>query len=213
MVRPLRLSLKKYYLQKTDDYPGSRYFKTNDTNYFVMVIDIAFFFTLVLAVFNGLRKGFVVGIFSLLAFIIGLAAALKFSSVVALYLGENVATASRWLPALSFFLVFIGVIILVGLGAKFIRKMIDLAMLGWLDRLGGMVLYVLIYTIIFSVMLFFTEKLSILKPGVITGSVIYKYVVPWGPKVINNLGNIIPFFKGMFIELEGFFESMAKKSV
>jgi membrane protein required for colicin V production len=167
---------------------------------------------MIFAIFKGLRKGFILGIFSLLAFIIGLAAALKLSAVVAAYLQKNVVTASRWLPVVSFLLVFIVVILLVGLGARLIKKTIDFAMLGWLDRLGGMVLYIIIYTIIFSVILFFAEKLLILKPQVIGNSVIYKYVMPWGPKVINNLGNIIPFFKGMFIQLESFFESLTKKS-
>jgi membrane protein required for colicin V production len=177
-----------------------------------MIIDIAFFFTLLLAIFKGLRKGFILGIFSLLAFIIGLAAALKLSAVVAAYLQTNVVSASKWLPVLSFLLVFIVVILLVGLGARLIKKTIDFAMLGRLDRLGGMILYIIIYTIIFSVILFFTEKLLFLKPEVIAGSFVYKHIVPWGPKVINNIGNIIPFFKDMFIQLESFFESMTKKS-
>ena len=177
-----------------------------------MIIDIAFLVIIILAIFKGLRKGFILGIFSLLAFIIGLAAALKLSVIVAAYLQKNVVTASRWLPVLSFLLVFIAVILLVGLGARLIKKTIDFAMLGWLDRLGGMVLYIIIYTIIFSVILFFAEKLLFLKPEVIAGSVVYKYIVPWGPKVINNIGNIIPFFRDMFIQLESFFESMTKKS-
>ena len=167
---------------------------------------------MVLAIFKGSRKGFILGIFSLLAFIIGLAAALKLSSVVAAYLQKNVVIGYRWLPLISFLLVFIVVILLVGLGARLIKKTIDFAMLGWLDKLGGMVLYIIIYIIIFSVILFFAEKLLILEPKVIASSVVYKYVVPWGPKVINNLGNIIPFFRDMFIQLESFFESMTKKS-
>ncbi|MEP6950428.1 MAG: CvpA family protein [Ginsengibacter sp.] len=177
-----------------------------------MIIDIGFLLIMILALFKGLRKGFILGIFSLLAIIIGLAAALKLSALVAAYLQKNVATATRWLPVLAFLLVFIVVILLVGLGARLIKKTVDLAMLGWLDRLGGVLLYIIIYTIVFSVILFFAEKLLILKPQVIAGSVIYKYVVPWGPKVIDNLGNIIPYFKGMFIQLESFFESLAKKS-
>jgi membrane protein required for colicin V production len=177
-----------------------------------MIIDIVFFITMILALFKGLRKGFVLGIFSLLAFIIGLAAALKLSAIVAGYLQTNVVASSKWLPAISFFLVFIVVILLVGLGARLIKKTIDLAMLGWLDRLGGMVLYIIIYTIIFSIILFFAEKLLVLKPEVIADSVVYKYVMPWGPKVINNLGNIIPIFKDIFVQLESFFESIAKKS-
>ena len=178
-----------------------------------MIIDIAFILVMIIAVFKGLGKGFIIGIFSLLAFIIGLAAAIKLSAVVAAYLSKNVASATKWLPVISFLLVFIVVILLVGLGARLIKKTIDLAMLGWLDRLGGMVLYIIIYTIIFSVILFFAEKILLLKPMVIERSVVYKYVSPWGPKVINNLGKIIPFFKDMFSQLEGFFESLAQKSV
>jgi len=178
-----------------------------------MIIDIAFIIVFILAIFKGLSKGLIIGIFSLLGFVIGLAAALKLSAVVAAYLHNSVIAATKWLPVLSFLLVFIGVILLVGLGARIIKKTIDFAMLGWLDRLGGMILYIIIYTIIFSVILFFAEKMLVLKPGVVNSSVVYKYVSPWGPKVINNLGNIIPFFKDMFVQLEGFFEGLAKKSV
>ena len=86
------------------------------------------------------------------------------------------------------------------------------AMLGWLDSLGGMILYVAIYTIIFSVFLFFADKLFLIQPSTIQDSKIYPYVAPWGPKVIDNLGNIIPVFKDMFTQLEDFFAGLAKKT-
>jgi membrane protein required for colicin V production len=127
-------------------------------------------------------------------------------------LNKNVVSATKWLPVISFLLVFIVVVLLVALGARLIKKTIDFAMLGWLDRLCGMVLYIIIYTIIFSVLLFFAEKILFLKPDVIQNSVVYKYVSPWGPKVIDSLGKIIPFFKDMFLQLEGFFENLAQKS-
>ena len=56
-----------------------------------MIIDIAFILTMIIAIFKGLSKGFIIGIFSLLAFIIGLAAAIKLSAIVAAYLGKNVS--------------------------------------------------------------------------------------------------------------------------
>ncbi|SRR5665213_1380165 len=177
-----------------------------------MIIDITFALLMLIAVFKGLRKGFIIGIFSSLGFIIGLAAALKLSAVVAGYLGKNVISATRWLPFISFFLVFIVVILLVGLGARLIRKTIDLAMLGWLDRLGGMVLYVIIYAIIYSVLLFFAEKVLLLKHTEIAHSALYRYIQPWGPEVIDNLGKIIPFFKDMFHQLESFFAGLAQKT-
>ena len=123
-----------------------------------MLIDITFAFLMLVAAIKGLRKGLILGIFSAIGFIIGLAAALKLSAVVATYLGKNVISATKWLPFISFFLVFMIVVFLVGLGARFIRKTIDLAMLGWIDRLGGMVLYLIIYTIIGSVLLFLQKS-------------------------------------------------------
>ena len=177
-----------------------------------MIIDIAFVIILVLAIFKGLRKGLVLGIFSLLAFIIGLAAALKLSVVVAGWLQNSTGSLSKWLPLISFMIVFIGVVLLVGLVGRMIKRTMQFAMLGWLDRLGGVVLYVAIYTIIFSVFLFFAEKLFLIQPSTIQESSTYSYIAPWGPKVIDNLGKIIPLFKDMFTQLQDFFGNLAAKS-
>lgn len=178
-----------------------------------MIIDVVFIIVMIVAIFKGFSKGFIVGIFSLLAFVIGLAAALKLSAVVAMYLEGKGMHASKWLPLLSFFLVFIVVILLVNLGAKIIKKTVQLAMLGWLDGLLGVILYMIIYTIIFSTVLFFADKMYLMKPQTIEDSYTYKYVSPWGPMVINNLGKVIPLFKDLFYQLEDFFDSLSKKPV
>ncbi|HVZ95842.1 MAG TPA: CvpA family protein [Chitinophagaceae bacterium] len=177
-----------------------------------MIIDIAFVIVMVIAVFKGFSKGLIVGIFSVLAFIIGLAAAIKLSAVVASYLEKDVTSFNKWLPVISFLLVFIVVALLVGMGARLIKKTVDFAMLGWLDSLGGMVLYMVIYAVIFSILLFFAVKVSLIKAGAIADSHVYKYIAPWGPDVINYFGKIIPVFKDMFRELESFFGHLAQKN-
>ena len=178
-----------------------------------MVIDVAFFIVMIIAVFKGFGKGLIIGIFSLLAFIIGLAAALKLSALVAHYLENATGTTAKWLPVLSFMLVFIVVALLVNIGARIIKKTINLAMLGWLDKLGGIVLYAIIYTIIFSIILFFAEKTFLLKPETVAASTAHDYIAPWGPKVMDNLGKIVPVFKDLFSELQSFFEKIGHKFV
>jgi len=177
-----------------------------------MLIDIIFILVLILAIFKGLSKGLILGIFSFLAVIIGLAAALKLSVVVANYLQGSEVTANKWLPLISFILVFIAVILLVGLVARLIKKTLHFATLGWLDSLCGMILYIALYTIIFSIFLFYASKLMLIQPEITAGSRTYPYIAPWGPKVIDNLGKIIPIFKDMFAELEDFFAEIAKKA-
>lgn len=176
-----------------------------------MVIDVAFFIVMIIAVFKGFTKGFIVGIFSFLAFLIGLAAALKLSVIVAHHLESGSGISTRWLPVISFTLVFIIVVILVNIGARILRKAVSMVMLGWVDRLGGIVLYILIYTIIFSVILFFGTKAFSIKPETVASSSVYQYVSPWGPKVIDSIGKIIPAFKDLFLQLEHFFEKIDNK--
>lgn len=171
-----------------------------------MLIDIITAIFLLMAIFKGLRKGFVVAIFSLLAYFIGLAAALKLSTLMARYIGSNVEVSQRWLPFLAFFLVFVIVVLLVRLGAKAIEGMMKMMMLGWLNRIGGVILYIVIYYFIYSILLFYFTQLHLIKEEAIRASVTYGFIEPLGPKMINVLGTIIPFFKNMFAELLSFFE-------
>lgn len=175
-----------------------------------MVIDLIFAVLLVLAVIKGYQRGLIVGLFSLVAVIIGLAAAMKLSAVVAGYIGSAVKISDQWLPVVSFLIVFIIVVLLVRLGANAIQKMVEVALMGWINRLGGIVLYVVIYTIVFSVLLFYADQLKILQPATVTKSVTYSYIQPWGPKVINGFGSVIPVFKDLFADLENFFDGVAK---
>ena len=176
-----------------------------------MIIDVTFLIVMIVAVFKGFSKGFVVGIFSFIAFIVGLAAALKLSALVAQHLETASGITGKWLPFVAFFLVFMVVVLLVNLGAAVIKRTVRLAMLGWLDRLAGIFLYMVIYTIIFSVLLFFAEKMALIKMETIKISKVHDLVAPWGPAVIDNLGKIIPLFKDLFIELETFFQNLGNK--
>ena len=174
-----------------------------------MLIDLIVLVLLGWALFKGLRKGFIVGVFSLFAFIIGLAAAIKLSAIAAGYINENLQVSQRWLPFFAFAIVFIIVIFLVNLGAKAIEGVLRIAMLGWLNRLGGVILFTLLYLFIFSILLFYAEQLHLIKENTTAASKAYPYLKPLGPKVINALGYILPFFKNMFAELLQFFDGAA----
>ncbi len=174
-----------------------------------MVIDIAFLIVMLIAVYKGFSQGLIVAVFSFLAFIIGLAAALKLSVVVTHYLESSEHTGAKWLPVVSFILVFVIVSLLVNIFARILKKTFQIAMLGGLDRMGGIIFYIIIYTIIFSVFLFFAEKTEALSPSVIASSRVYDYISPWGPKTIDSVGKIIPVFKDLFFQLQVFFENVS----
>ena len=177
-----------------------------------MFIDFIAIGLIILSIIKGFKNGLVVAVFSLLAFIIGLAAALKLSAVVAEYLGTNTNISQRWLPILAFAIVFFVVILLVRLGAKAIERGLRMVMLGWLNKLGGMVFYFLLYFFVFSILLFYATQLHIIKPETVQTSVTYPIIYPMAPVVMDALGSIIPFFKNMFAELEDFFDHLSRKA-
>ena len=176
-----------------------------------MLIDIIYAVIIVLAALQGYRSGLIVGLFSLVAIIIGLAAAMKLSTVVAGYIGRNVNVSEEWLPLISFVVVFLIVVLLIRWGARAIEKTVEIALLGWVNKLGGIIFYVALYTIVFSVLLFYAEQMKLLQAETINKSITYSFVQPWGPKIINGIGAVIPIFRDMFAELENFFEHVAKK--
>lgn len=178
---------------------------------FNMFIDLTFAVILVIAVFKGLSRGFIIAVFSLLAFVVGLAAAMKLSTYAAHYLEGNTNISARWLPFISFLLVFLGVVLLVRLAAKLIEKSVEFAMLGWLNRLLGVLLYMALYTTIFSIILFYAVQMNIIRQETILASRTYHFIEPWGPYAINGLGAVIPWFRDMFEELKQFFGSLPAK--
>ena len=170
-----------------------------------MWIDVLFLLFMVLAVFKGLRQGFLLAVFSAIAFIVGLAAAVKLSAALAGYLKDSAHISTRWLPVLAFVLVFLGVVLLVRGGAKLIEAALDLAMMGWLNKLAGVVLYALVYTTILSVLLFYAVQVHLISAAARSASITYPVIRPWGPVVIGGFGKLVPLFKGMFTQLEDFF--------
>ena len=170
-----------------------------------MIIDILAVVLLAVAVFKGLSKGLIVALFSLLAYVVGLAAALKLSSVVAGYLSKTTNISQRWLPLLAFMLVFIVVILLVRLGARAIEKAVALMMMGWLNKLGGVVFYFLLYLFIFSLLLFYAVQLHLIKDETVHQSHTAEMILPFGPLLVDGLGYVLPLFRNMFEVLEDYF--------
>lgn len=178
---------------------------------FYMLIDIITIILLVMALSKGLRKGLIVAVFSFVGYLIGLAAAIKLSTLVADYIGTNVEISQRWLPAVAFFVVFAIVVLLVRLGAKAIESAARLLMLGWLNRLGGALFFILIYFFIFSIILFYATQLHLLKEATIEASATYSLIEPLAPKAIEILGSVIPFFRNMFDALLHYFDEVGNR--
>lgn len=176
-----------------------------------MIIDIIFLIIMALAVMKGFQKGLIIALFSIVAFIAGIAAALKLSALVSEWLSQSTNINVKWIPFIAFILIFFIVVLIIRWSAKLIEKAVEFAFLGWVNKIGGILLFAVLYTVILSVLLFFASQLHVFTQQTIQESKTYAYIQPWGPRVIDSIGTIIPIFKNVFAELQFFFEKIGSK--
>jgi membrane protein required for colicin V production len=176
-----------------------------------MSIDLVLVIVLALAAFKGFSRGLIMALFSFAALFIGLAAALKLSSTVANYFRDSDTVPSPWWPVIAFLGVFLLAALLVRMAGSALEKTVEIARLGWVNKVGGFLIYAVLYVLLYSVVLFFLGQMNLLTPEMKSKSTTYPYIEPWGPWAISGLGTIIPAFKDVFADLQGFFENLSTR--
>ncbi|MBT7676186.1 MAG: CvpA family protein, partial [Flavobacteriaceae bacterium] len=74
------------------------------------IFDIVIVILLAYSLFRGISKGFVIEISGMIALFLGIMGAFKFSSFVGTYLTHYVAWSPKIIQAVSFILLFIGIV-------------------------------------------------------------------------------------------------------
>lgn len=176
-----------------------------------MAIDVIFGITMLVAAIKGWKRGAIVAIFTLLSIIVGLAAAMKLATWVAHLLQTSTEIPSKWLPLLAFLLVFLGVVLLSRMVAALLENAVEMFWLGPFNHIAGAFIYVVLYALSFSVILFFVVQLRLISASTLNSSKVYDIIQPWGPWVLDGLGKWIPYFKDLFKDLQHYFENLSGK--
>ena len=176
-----------------------------------MNIDIAFLVVIALAAFKGFNRGLIMALFSFAALFIGLAAALKLSSVVANYFGTDGTANAPWWPVVAFLAVFLVAALLVRMAGAMVEKTVKIAQLGWINRIGGFLVYGMLYLLLFSIALFYLVQMGFISTETMQSSRTYAYLEPIGPWAIQGIGKVIPAFQDVFRDLQDYFEGIGEK--
>lgn len=124
-------------------------------------IDIIFAALLGYAIYKGLKNGLFVEVASLLALIVGIFIAIKFSHIVRAVIETKVSWDPKYIEITAFALTFIAVVIVIHLSAKLLTKIVDFAYLGWINRLAGAGFSILKTILALSIVILLFEKINI----------------------------------------------------
>ncbi|WP_264559953.1 CvpA family protein [Flavobacterium sp. N2270] len=124
-------------------------------------IDIIFAVLLSYAIYKGLKNGLFVEVASLLALVVGIFVAIKFSHIVRAVIETKVSWDPKYIEITAFALTFIAVVIVIHLSAKLLTKIVDFAYLGWINRLAGAGFSVLKTILALSIVILLFEKINV----------------------------------------------------
>lgn len=145
----------------------------------------------------GFRKGLLLEIFGVLAFVLAIIGGFKLMETGMVYLSEYFEDFDQLLPFISFLVIFLAIIILVNMLGKLLKKMIDLTLLGGFDKFAGAILGLVKWAIGVSILLWLVNNFGIELPGQEEELVLYPFLTELGPKLIASLDVVLPFAQEM----------------
>ena len=158
-------------------------------------LDYFLIFIFLLAAVQGFSRGFIVELFSLLAFIVGIVLAGKYSADLTSLIITNPDWFTLTKVILFVLILIISSMILSGI-ARIIRKAITLVLLGWLDKSLGIVLSVLKWGFMMSTIIWLISIGGMdLTNGAFASSTIFPYVAHFAPLVFDFIGSFLPYFR------------------
>ncbi len=159
------------------------------------VFDLLLLIPIAIGAFNGYRKGLLIEIFGIAAFVAAIIIGFKF-----LYLGagivEDIVGTDRlkWLsPYLSFFVVFLPSLFLIRQIGLLMKKAIRITFLGVLDGLFGAALGAITAAFGISIFIWIIEKIGIRIPeSTLAESKLYDFVKGFAPRIISLVSDWLP---------------------
>ena len=95
------------------------------------------------AFINGVRKGFISQVISIVSLIAGVWVSFEFASIFATWIGQYIQASENILGLVAFALLMVGVFVLLGVIGRFLESIVKFVMLGWLNKLLGIVFSVI----------------------------------------------------------------------
>lgn len=146
---------------------------------------------------QGLVKGFIVEVISIVSVFVGAWLSFRFSNVVCEYIAPYLEVSDKVLHVISFILIMVAAILGLYLVGRLIRGLIKIVMLGWLDRLLGIALSLVLGTMVIglAIMLFNTinTTFGLVSEETLAESVLYT-------PIKDIAYTVFPYFKELLFK-------------
>ena len=159
------------------------------------VIDIILVVCFLPCIWFGLKRGLVRQIVSICVIYFGITLSLRFAGQLSTWLSKYIPDSPFAVKLIAFILIFFAIALILSLLGKVVEKILKITLLGWLNRLLGLVLAFFVFLIAISSVVFLIDSANSLIEFIpkekIAESRIY-------PALVDFSKFIFPYFKELF---------------
>ena len=145
------------------------------------LLDLILLIPVVWLCIRGFSKGFIIELASLIGLILGIVAAYYFSGYVMDLMKDYFTFNEQTRRIIAYIVIFLAVMLVVYLIGKALEKVIDIVMLGWLNKLLGAMVGLAKGVVLVGIILFIIERADpgqkVIKPDVKEKSMFYQPVM------------------------------------
>ena len=159
------------------------------------MLDAIILICLIPAIFQGIRKGFISQVISIISLIAGIWASARFADIVTMWASKYISASEQVLKIIAFAIILILVFIVLGLIGRLLESILKFAFLGWLNKLAGVVFSllktVLILGLIITAFSALNNTYELVKPELIADSALYQPVKDIADAIFPYIKNLL----------------------
>lgn len=124
------------------------------------ILDIILLVCFIPAIISGLRKGFIAQVVEIISIVLGVWLSVKFATLVGNWISQWIEASPQLINIISFAIIFIAVAVLLFTIGKLIEATIKIIMLGWLNKLLGVLFSMLKCILIIGFLIIVFEAIN-----------------------------------------------------
>ena len=166
------------------------------------IADIVILILLILGAYSGYKKGLILELIAIVAFILAIIGGFKLLHLGMEYISEIYGGFGSFLPFIAFVVLFVLILIVVNLAGQILKKIIDWTPFGILDNAAGAIIGILKWALVLSVFLWVMTSLGIDLPNKFTSnSTLLPFVNRFAGQVSDFISTIFPSFENFISTL------------
>ena len=158
------------------------------------ILDIILLVCFIPAIFQGIRKGFIAQAVSIISIILGIWASARFSDIVSDWIAQYITASDQVLKLVSFGIILVLVFLALAALGKALEGVFKLVMLGWLNKLLGVVFALLKTALIVGLVIMafssLNDNFKFVQESVLNESILY-------PPLKKIAFEVFPYLKDM----------------